>query len=79
MLAPARGGYRKHFSGFRLRHRYATHLLESVTDLRYIQELPGHNSGETTGIYTPISTKSLQQIKVRLMIRNDFFIYLSIE
>ena len=58
-----KAGIRKGVTPHWLRHSYATHLLESGTDLRYIQELPGQKSSKTTEIYTHVTTKSIQNIR----------------
>lgn len=67
-----RAGIIKQVTAHTFRHSFATHMLEQGTDLRYIQELLGHNSPKTTAIYTHISTNAFKNLKSPLdVILND--------
>lgn len=64
-------GIRKSISPHTFRHSFATHLVEGGADLRAVQEMLGHESIQTTEIYTHLDKEFLRDTILRFHPRSD--------
>lgn len=60
-----KSGIEKELTPHVFRHTFATQLLNSGVDIRYVQELLGHTSIATTQFYTHVSKKALREVYLK--------------